>query len=284
MSDKNRQEWINHNNLGAAPTAADKILAIDIKRIVANPFQPRREIDGVKIEELAQSIKSSGLIQPVVVRRAGEKYELAAGERRLLACRKLGWQKITATVKILSDNDMATIAMIENLQRENLNFIEEAAGYVSLMENFRLTQVELAKKLGKSQSTIANKVRLLKLSPRVRAKIIDNGLTERHARTLLGLDSEKAQLELLKEIIARGLTVNQSEKRVEKVTENTAGKKKTKKVKPIIRDLRIVLNTLREAVAIIQSCGLYPEVSEKVENDCIEVTIRLTREMLEQNK
>ncbi len=281
MDDKIEQEWFNKNSLDQVTAAAEKILAIDIEKIKANPFQPRREIADDKIDELAQSIKSSGLIQPIVVRRMGAKYELAAGERRLIACRRLGWQKITATVKQLSDNDMATIALIENLQRENLNFIEEAAGYVSLMDNFKLTQEDLARKLGKSQSTIANKVRLLKLPAKVRKIILENGLTERHARTLLRLDSEKSQLEMIDEIIERGLTVNQSEKRVNKLTESDNGKKKSRKSKTIIKDLRIVLNTIREAVNIIQSCGLYPEVSEKIENDSIEVTIRLTREMIE---
>lgn len=280
MDDRIEQDWLNNNSLDQVTAAADKILAIAIEKIEANPYQPRREVAEDKIDELAQSIKSSGLIQPIVVRRRGAKYELAAGERRLIACRKLGWQKITATVKQLSDNDMATIALIENLQRENLNFIEEATGYVSLMDNFKLTQEDLAKKMGKSQSTIANKVRLLRLPVKVRKEILENGLTERHARALLRLDSEKSQLEMIDEIIERGLTVNQSEKRVDKITESDGAKKKSRKGKTIIKDLRIVLNTIREAVKIIQSCGLYPEVSEKIENDSIEVTIRLTREMI----
>lgn len=284
MKEKQEQAIFDYGNLNENLVAADKVLAIDINKIETNPFQPRREIDQDSIGELAQSIKASGLIQPVVVRRAGAGYQLAAGERRLLACRRLGWQKITASIKQLSDQAMATIALIENLQRENLNYIEEATGYVSLMDNFNITQEELARRMGKSQSTIANKVRLLKLTALVRNKLLEHGLSERHARALLAIKSETAQLEMIDEIIERSLTVSQSEKRVAKIVEKEAGPKKARKTKTIVRDMRIVLNTIREAVAIIQSSGLYPEVEEKIESDSIEVTIRLNRDMLEKKK
>ncbi len=260
--------------------ATDKVVAIDIEKIRSNPFQPRREIAEDKIEELAQSIKAYGLIQPVVVRRAGSSYQLVVGERRYLACRSLGWKTISAAVKNLSDNDMATIALIENLQRENLNFIEEAMGFVSLIKNFNLTQEILAQRLGKSQSTIANKIRLLKLSTPVREALLQNSLSERHARALLRLDSEEEQLKTIHEITERGLTVSQAEKRIDKIKGQDINQEKLKRSKPIIRDMRIVLNTIREAVTIIQNSGLYPEVDETVEEDYIEVTIRLTREML----
>lgn len=261
-------------------TATDKVLAIDIELIRPNPFQPRREIVEEKIDELAQSIKTSGLIQPVLVRRMANGYQLAVGERRLLACRKLGWKKISAAVKTLSDDTMATIALVENLQRENLNYIEEAMGYVSLMKNFNLTQEALAQRLGKSQSTIANKIRLLKMSESVRNQLLENGLSERHARALLKLDTEDDQIKAIHEIADKGLTVSQAEKRIDKINEREYCRKKSTRSKPIIRDMRIVLNTIREAVAIIQSSGLYPEVIETVEPDYIEVKIRLTREML----
>jgi ParB family chromosome partitioning protein len=260
--------------------ATDTVLAIDIEKISPNPFQPRREIVEEKIDELAQSIKACGLIQPVVVRRAGDGYQLVVGERRFLACRKLGWKKISAAVQTLSDNSMATIALIENLQRENLNFIEEAMGYISLMKNFNFTQEVLAQRLGKSQSTIANKIRLLKLSEPVREKLLENGLSERHARALLRIESEEEQLKTIHEISERGLTVIQAEKRIEKITEAQSSGNKRKKTKPIIRDMRIVINTIREAVAMIRSSGLYPDVDETIEEDYIEITIRLTKEMI----
>jgi ParB family transcriptional regulator, chromosome partitioning protein len=237
-----------------------------------------------KIDELAQSIKACGLIQPIVVRRVGEGYQLVVGERRFLACRKLGWKKIAASVKTLSDHAMATIALIENLQRENLNYIEEATGFVNLMKTFNMTQEQLAQRLGKSQSTIANKIRLLKLDDGIRSRLLDNGLTERHARALLRLDTDEARLKLLHEITERGLTVSQAEKRIDRMQEAKGPSHVSRRTKPIVRDMRIVLNTIREAVAVIQSSGLYPEVDETVEQDYIEVTIRLTKEMIETRK
>ncbi len=280
MSEKRAAQFIMHD----IEPATEKVVAVDIEKISPNPFQPRRKIEEEKINELAQSIKASGLIQPVVVRRAGSGYQLVVGERRFLACRKLGWRTISAAVKTLSDNDMATIALIENLQRENLNYIEEGLGYVSLMKNFDLTQEVLAQRIGKSQSTIANKIRLLKLSEPVREKLLQNVLSERHARALLRLETEEQQLKTISEIVDRGLTVSQAEKRIDKISGQSRERDRIKRSKPIIRDLRIVLNTIREAVSIIQSSGFYPEVDETVEDDYIEVTIRLTREMLQPGK
>jgi len=278
------EEWMDQFSLQKNEPTTENVLAIDLARIRPNPFQPRQEMAEEKINELAQSIKSCGLIQPIVVRRAGDGYQLVVGERRYLACRKLGWKKIAASVKTLSDNAMAAIALIENLQRENLNYIEEAMGYTNLMKSFNLTQEQLAQRLGKSQSTIANKIRLLKLSDNVRATLIKKGLTERHARALLRLDAEEAQQKMLHEISERGLTVSQAEKRIDRIQETRGERKAKSRTKPIIRDMRIVLNTIREAVAVMQSSGLYPEVDETVEQDYIEVTIRLTKEMIEARK
>jgi ParB family chromosome partitioning protein len=278
------EKWIESFPQQESEPTTERVLAIDIEKIEPNPFQPRKEISNEKIEELAQSIKASGLIQPVVVRRVGDGYQLVVGERRYLACKELGWQKISAAVKVLSDNDMATVALIENLQRENLNYIEEALGYVSLMKNFKMTQENLAKRLGKSQSTIANKIRLLKLSDKIRKLLTDNGLTERHARALLKIESEEEQLKMIHEISERGLTVSQAEKRIARDSHKDSPSANRKNRKPIIRDMRVVINTLREAVKLIRSSGLYPDVDEVIEEDYIEITIRLTREMVKSGK
>jgi len=261
----------------------DKVLAIDIEKIRQNPFQPRKIIEHDKIEELAQSIRASGLIQPVVVRRAGDGYQLVVGERRLLACKKLGWQKISAAVKTMSDNDMATIALIENLQRENLNYIEEAMGYLNLMQSFKLTQEALAKKLGKSQSTIANKIRILKLDQSIRTMLLENGLTERHARALLKVESLAEQKAIIREIIKNNLNVSEAEKKIAgDIESKNTGKRKTKK--PIIKDMRIVLNTIREALKILKKSGIKPVVTEKIEDNYLEVKIVLSKEMLKKKK
>lgn len=255
----------------------DRIISVKIGDIEPNPFQPRRSFPEEKIAELTQSIKTYGLLQPVIVRRAGRGYQLVAGERRVIACKKLGLKTIAATVKSLSDSAMAAVALIENLQRENLNYIEEAAGYARLMETFNLTQEVLAQRLGKSQSTIANKLRLLKLPDPVKRQLVSENLTERHARALLKLESEEQQRQVLGEIINRGLTVNQTEKRIEGIISRNENEDYTarRQVRGVIRDIRIFLNTIREAVKIIEDSGLSPEVEERVEPEYAEVTIRL---------
>jgi ParB family transcriptional regulator, chromosome partitioning protein len=252
-----------------------------MEKIKPNPFQPRREISEEKIDELAKSIRTSGLIQPIVVRKAVNGYELVVGERRFLACRKLGWRKINAAVKNYSDSAMATTALIENLQREGLNYFDEAQCYQNILSNFNLTQETLARQVGKSQASIANKIRLLKFSPQVQKKLLENNLSERHARALLKSQSEEEQLKLIKEIIERGLNVSQAEKRIMQAEDNKKQQSRATRKKPVIRDLRIVLNAIRETIVTIQNAGLYPEVDEKIEKDYIEITIRLTKEMLE---
>jgi len=260
--------------------ATEKVVAIDIDKISPNPFQPRRSIDQEKINELADSIKENGLIQPVVVRRAGNAYELVVGERRYLACKSLGWQKLSAVIKNHTDSEMAVLALIENLQRENLNCFEEATGYLSLIKNFKITQEQLARHIGKRQSTVANKLRLLKLSTRIRNEIITRGLSERHARALLKLTSEEEQLKMVTEIADRDMTVKEAEKKIKTIIPGEKRKGRKKSSKPVIRDMRIFLNTIHEALDMIKSSGLTPEVEEKVEEDFIEITIRLTREMI----
>lgn len=261
----------------------DSVSVVKIDAITANPYQPRRTFPEDKIRELAQSIKTYGLLQPIIVRRAGNDYQLVAGERRLLACRSLNWPTITAVVKNIPDSAMAAIALIENLQRENLNFIEEAQGYARLMEEFGFTQEALAQRLGKSQSSIANKVRLLKLSPRVKTELVEGNLTERHARALLKLSTEEEQLKVVEEIVTGGLTVQQAEERIARMAEqggDSRPKKEGKKAysKVVIRDLRIFINTLRHALTIIKKSGINPEVTENDGPDYYQFTIRLPKE------
>lgn len=278
-----KDNWNGKFPLPEGEHGKEKIASIKIDEIEPNPYQPRRKFPTEKIEELTQSIKTYGLLQPIIVRKSGRGYQLVVGERRLIACKGLGWKTITASVKELSDSAMATIALIENLQRENLNFIEEASGYAKLMESFNLTQEVLAQRLGKSQSTIANKLRLLKLPDSVKKLILDEHLTERHARALLKLDSENLQRKIVQEIIARGLTVNQTEKRIDHLLD--PGKEKVKSIehKGAVRDMRIFFNTIREAVRMIERSGLSPEVEEKIEPDYVEVTIRMFKKPPQQN-
>lgn len=256
-------------------SSKEKVIQARIDHLQPNPYQPRKSFPEEKIAELTQSIKTYGLLHPIVVRRAGRAYQIVAGERRVIACRNLGWKTIPAIVKELSDSAVAAMALIENLQRENLGYLDEAAGYARLIQTFNLTQEVLAQRLGKSQSTIANKMRLLKLPEEVKDLLVKEQLSERHARALLRLNSAEQQKKMVQEIIQRDLTVSDTEKRIDRLVERKEIEKPGMQRKGMVRDMRIFLNTIRQAIKIIEGSGLSPEVEEKVEQDYIEVTIRL---------
>jgi ParB family chromosome partitioning protein len=185
---------------------------IPIDMIKPNPYQPRKNISIKGLEELAQSIKQYGVIQPITVRRSSSGgYELIAGERRLRAAKMAGLDYICSIIIDTYEQDSAILAMIENLQRENLHFLEEAEGYASLIEDHGFTQEELAVKLGKNQSTIANKLRILRLSREIKEILIKAKLSERHARALLKLPDEKLQMQAVQEVIRNQLNVRDTE-------------------------------------------------------------------------
>jgi len=258
----------------------DEIKNIDISLISPNPYQPRRVFERVHLEELAQSIKELGVLQPIIVRKVGTGYELVAGERRLRACQMLDLKTIPAIIRNLSDKEIAEIAIIENLQREDLNYFEEAEGYARLIKEFGLTQEEIAKRVGKSQSTIANKLRLLNISPAVRGQISVDVITERHARALLKLASEEQQLEVLDKIYTNNLNVRQTDDLVENYlikTEKEKSEKIKRKMTKVFKDMRIFLNTIRGAVKTIQDAGLPADISENESDDYYEVVIRLPK-------
>jgi ParB family chromosome partitioning protein len=246
--------------------------------ISPNPFQPRQNFSPENLDELAQSIKTYGLLQPILVRRHQGAYQLVAGERRLRACKLLGWQKIPAVIREVNDSAMAAMALIENLQRENLSYFEEAEGYQRLLDEFGLTQEVLAQRIGKSQSTIANKMRLLKLATSIQQKLLEAGLSERHARALLRLPDNESREKVLEKIIKLNLNVRQAEDLIDELLDDNRGeKKKTGAHKFVIRDYRIVLNTIRQAVATMEQIGLKPQVSHNEQDEYFEVIIRLPK-------
>jgi len=235
-------------------------LPIDIIR--ANTYQPRKIFEQKALQELSDSIKQYGVLQPITVRLVkGYFYELIAGERRLRASKLAGLLSIPAIIMDITDKDSAVIAMIENLQRQDLNYIEEAEGYIKLMKEHNFTQDMLSKRVGKSQSTIANKIRILKLPDRVRNRLLANNLSERHARALLKLSDEEEQLKVLKSIVDNNLTVSKTEELIDKIVqfghqqEKERRKQKKNKVVIKVKDVRIFANSIKQNIAFMEKSG-----------------------------
>lgn len=209
----------------AASTAApgDGVQRLAITQIRPNPYQPRREFKPGELSDLEASLKASGLLQPINVRKLGkESYELIAGERRFRAATNLGWTEIPAIVREVDDRTMLTLALVENLQRADLNCIEEALGFQRLIDEFGLTQQQVAEVVGKDRSSIANFIRLLSLPEAVRSMLEQNLLSMGHARAILGIPDEKARVELANEAVAKGLSVRDLEHRVRLALEPAA--------------------------------------------------------------
>lgn len=258
-----------------------QIQDIELDKIVPNRYQPRREFSDDSIKELAETLDKDGLLQPIVVREDGEDhYEIIAGERRYRAAKSLGWETIPAIVKNMDNDQAASLALIENLQREDLNPIDEAKAYTNLMKLNDLTQTALAKDMGKSQSYVANKLRLLKLDDDVQKALIEGKITARHGRALLNL-SEDDQERVLKEIEEKGLNVKQTEEIAKDVDAYFNPKpKETKRervVKRIPKDLKVQINTIKKAVKLAKDSGIVVKVKEDKNPDDYKITIELKR-------
>jgi ParB family chromosome partitioning protein len=215
---------------------------VEVDRITPSPFQPRRTFDEAKIEELASSIRNQGIIQPLVVRHNGDGYELIAGERRWRAAIKAGLTQVPIVVRDASDHEALQLALVENLQREDLNPIEEANGYRRLQEEFHWSQEEMAEKVGKSRPAIANALRLLSLPREVQQEITAGNLPAGQARALLGLHSEPSILSACREVIAKGLSTRDTEKLVRNLT---FGRKRRRQISLIDPDLRSIVEDLQ---------------------------------------
>lgn len=255
----------------------DEVVQIPTAQIEPNRYQPRSIFDEEKIDELAQTIHTHGMIQPIVVRIIGEeKYEIIAGERRWRAVQSLGWEFITAIIKEMTETETASVALIENLQREELTVIEEATAYAKLIEMHQLTQEALAQRLGKNQSTIANKLRLLKLPESVQAALLNKQITERHARALIKVDYPAMQEKILGEIIEQQLNVKQTEERIAKLNKPKT-KKKQPRLKGINKDIRIAMNTIRQSLNMVSETGMDVETNEEEHEDYYQITIKLPK-------
>jgi len=258
------------------------ITYVNIENIRPNPYQPRKQFNKISLEELCESVKQYGVIQPINVRRLSTNmFELVAGERRLRAATMAGLKKIPCIIVDIDDNDSAVLALIENLQREDLSYMEEAEGYNNLINEHGFTQEELAAKIGKSQSTIANKIRLLKLPPLVKKILADNNLTERHARALLKLHDEQLQLKVLKRVCEKGLNVKKTEELIEKAIERYTKNENEKKNKVVftkaIKDIRIFINTIKQAIILMKKSGVNAKAAQFDRGSYVEFIIRIPK-------
>ncbi|HPF43624.1 MAG TPA: nucleoid occlusion protein [Syntrophomonadaceae bacterium] len=259
-----------------------KIIAVPLEDIFRSPYQPRKVFKEEDLRELARSIQNYGVIQPIIVRQFENKFQIVAGERRYRACKMLGFKEIPAIIQEFNDEKAAEITLIENLQRKELNFFEEAIAYSQLMNFFGLTQDEIAARVGKSQSAIANKLRLLKLPEEVRDKILPEIISERHARALLKLNTKEMQLAVLNQIYEKDLTVKQTEDLVQKASQNNMPQEGHKvdagqNISLIIRDTRIFLNTIRETVKRAKQTGVDIVMLENDNEDEYEVMIKIAK-------
>ena len=253
-----------------------QILAIPQSDILPNPNQPRKRFDYDELEGLAQSIRANGILQPLIVRELENgKYELVAGERRLRAARLTGLTKVPCVVSEISETDSAIFAVLENLQRQDLDYFEEAEALATLVSDYHMGQDELCKKLGKAQSTISNKLRLLKLSDEMRYQISRAGLSERHARALLSLNDEVQRARALSIIIDRHLTVNESEQLIDQmIRKNEAPKKQMLRG---FKDIRIFINTLNNAVDNIRRAGIEADSVKTETDEYVEYIVRIPK-------
>ncbi|MCD8359667.1 MAG: ParB/RepB/Spo0J family partition protein [Acidaminococcaceae bacterium] len=258
---------------------AIEVVRVPVVKVIPNPYQPRKTFDEEGLQDLAASIAQYGVLQPLLVAPMEDgsgNYLLIAGERRLRASKMAALGEIPVIISDYTQQQIAEIALIENLQREDLHYLEEAEGYEMLMNEFHLTQDSMAARVGKKQSTIANKLRLLRLSQAVREALRKNGLTERHARVLLKLPTEAEQLQIVEAIVKNNLSVRQTEEYVKKYLEAGAGEVTPKKKRlVIVNDVRIYLNSIKQIVSTIKDVGIPVSMEQDVEDGDVLVTLRI---------
>ncbi|MGH1584940.1 nucleoid occlusion protein [Lactiplantibacillus plantarum] len=264
-----------HKTEAATTPTEQQIVRIPVTAIIPNRFQPRQVFDETGIAELAATIADHGLLQPIVLREyEPQKYEIIAGERRFRAISSLHWVDVPAIIQKMDDGETASMALIENLQRQDLTAIEEARAYQELMELNQLTQSALAKELGKSQSLVANKLRLLKLAQPVQTALLQRQISERHGRALLNLAVEQ-QAAVLKRVLADQLTVKETEQLVAKT--QTPPKPKRKRARGLTGDTRIAVNTIKKSIKMVTDAGLPVKTHEEDTDDGYRITIEIPK-------
>jgi ParB family chromosome partitioning protein len=255
-----------------------RLLMLPIASLRPNPYQPRTQFDPEALRELADSIRENGLIQPLVVRPTSRGYELIAGERRLRACQMLHLETVPCILRACPrEEDSALMALIENVQRRDLDFLEEAECYRAVLHTYGMTQEQLAEKLGKSQSFLANKLRLLQLPPAVRKAIRGTGLTERHARALLRLPNQEAQLTALSSIVEKQMNVKDTERLIARMAARPPESRSKPRFIRLFKDYRLFLNTVKCGADQLKETGLSVELITTDQEDGVDVLVRIRK-------
>lgn len=256
-------------------TREQRVIQLPTAEIIPNPHQPRRTFAPDELRALSDSIRQNGILQPITVRNTGEHYELIAGERRLRAAKLAGLSVVPCIVMEISDRNSAILALVENIQRADLNCFEEAAALEKLITCYGMTQEDAAMQLGRAQSTVANKLRLLRLTDEERTCILEHHLTERHARALLRLGSPEERLAALDKITKLGLNVEKTELMIDDMIGKSRDSLNLRKRSVLFRDVRLFANTISKAVETMQAAGI-PAASQKMQfDDYIEYRIRI---------
>ncbi|MDL2288312.1 ParB/RepB/Spo0J family partition protein [Oscillospiraceae bacterium OttesenSCG-928-F05] len=255
----------------------NRITYIKTDNIVPNPGQPRKIFDSEGIRELAKSIKEYGILQPLTVRRKKDRIELIAGERRLRAARVCGLKEVPCIMLGIDEEQSAFVALIENLQRKDLDFIEEAEGIARLILTFGLSQEEAARRIGKSQSAVANKLRILKHSSDVLTMIREHGMTERHARALLRLSTQEDRLKAVQHIAQRNLNVSQTDSYIDELLAPKPAAGEDAKATYIIKDVRFFMNTVKKAAELMRSAGVDTQIKREEDEKSIKIVIDINK-------
>ncbi len=255
----------------------NKVLEIAIENILPNPAQPRKNMDEEELQSLASSIQENGVLQPLTVRRMKDSlYELIAGERRLRAAQIAGLRVVPCIIVDATGQQSAILSVLENLQRKDLTFFEEALAYSSLINDWAITQEQAAQRLGKAQSTIANKLRLLRLTENEQKMILDNKLTERHSRALLKIEDPQTRTEVLEFIVSRGLNVDRTEEYINKLLSHIPKQRQDKVI--VVKDVRLFINTVTRAVTIMQKAGVNAQARQVERDDYIEYIVTIPKQ------
>ena len=256
----------------------EQVLTLRVSDIRPNPYQPRRVFEETSLRELAASIRAHGVLQPLTVRRTAEGWELIAGERRLRASRMAGLETVPCIESNAGDEESALLALIENLQRQDLHYFEEAAAIGDYIRRTGVTQEEAARQLGRSPSALANKLRLLRLSPACREQLVKGGLTERHARCLLRLEDESERLAALRYIADHQLNVAQTEQYIERRLAALQATPPAGRRTFILKDVRLFLNSVDHGLRLIRSAGVNAACDRQETEEDILLTIRIPKQ------